>query len=262
MVVSELVPVPVPVPVLEIQNLSKSFGAVKACDDVCLSLLPGQIHALIGPNGAGKSTLIQQIAGVLRPDSGTVVFMGKDVTALDTVRRSRMGLGRSFQVTAVISNYSVMDNILLALHGREGRGFSLFSNARKVGVLRDEAYDYANRTNLHSRLEVRACELAHGERRRLELAMVLALKPRAFLLDEPMAGLGNEGAEELTELLAQLKVDAPVLLIEHDMDVVFALADTLSVLVSGRVIATGTVDVIRANPSVREAYLGDEEVGV
>lgn len=245
--------------VLRIDKISKSFGAIHASKNVSLTLETGEIHALIGPNGAGKSTLISQIAGGLRPDSGTVRLLNEDVTALDTVARARRGLGRSFQVSAVVPTYSVRDNVLLALQGRERRGFNLFAPARKTGALYDEVSQHAARVKLEDRLGIPAAELSHGERRRLELAMALALKPKAFLLDEPMAGLGNEGASELTVLLKDLKKEAPILLVEHDMDAVFALADRISVLVYGEVIATGTVSEIRENAEVRRAYLGEEE---
>lgn len=244
-------------PILHVQNISKRFGAIQASADVSLTLMPGEIHALIGPNGAGKSTLIAQIAGGLMPDSGRVLFLGQDVTALDTVARARLGLGRSFQVSAVVPGFSVRDNILLALQGREARAFRLFGAARR-GALLDQTEEYAARTGLDARLDIHAEDLSHGERRRLELSMALALKPRAFLLDEPMAGLGNEGAEELTTLLSALKHEAPILLVEHDMDAVFALADRISVLVYGQIIATGMVDEIRANPDVQCAYLGED----
>ena len=247
-------------PVLSVTRVSKSFGAVQACKDVSLDLNPGEIHALIGPNGAGKSTLISQIAGSLRPDQGQIRFLGQDVTAMDTVGRARLGLGRSFQVSAVIPAYSVRDNILLALQGRERRAFRLFANARRAGTLADEVQAHAQRTRLDERLDDPAAALSHGERRRLELAMALALRPRAFLLDEPMAGLGNEGAGELTTLLAALKHEAPILLVEHDMEAVFALADRISVLVYGEIIATGTVAEIRGNAEVQKAYLGEEDM--
>lgn len=245
-------------PVLDVQNISKAFGAIQASANVSLTLLPGEIHALIGPNGAGKSTLISQIAGNLRPNSGKILFRGKDVTDLDTVARAQMGLGRSFQVSAVVPGFSVRDNILLALQGRDGRAFRLFGAARTAG-LQDQALEYATRTRLDQRLDTYAEDLSHGERRRLELAMALALRPKAFLLDEPMAGLGNEGSEELTVLLSALKTEAPILLVEHDMDAVFAMADRISVLVYGRLIATGTVDEIRNNADVKRAYLGEED---
>ena len=245
-----------PEPVLRIDRLTKSFGAVQASRDVTLDLRPGEIHALIGPNGAGKSTLIKQIAGSLRPDSGTVTFRGRDVTHLDTVARARLGLGRSFQVSAVVGGYTVLQNVMLALHGRDRTAFQPFRGAMARRERVDEARTHAGRTGLGDRLDVAADALAHGERRRLEIAMALALRPKAFLLDEPMAGLGGEGSEEVTALLADLKREAPILLVEHDMDAVFALADRISVLVYGEIIASDTPERVRANAAVQEAYLG------
>lgn len=245
--------------VLKINNISKSFGAVHASQDVSLSLQKDEIHALIGPNGAGKSTIIGQIAGGISPDEGTIELDGEDITALNVAQRAQRGMGRSFQVSAVIPPYSVQDNILLALLGRENLGLKLFANARKNKSITNEIKDHACRVRLDHRLLKPASELSHGERRRLELAMALALKPKVFLLDEPMAGLGNEGAYELTSLLNELKHEAPILLVEHDMDAVFALADRISVLVYGKVIATGTVSDIRHDKEVRRAYLGEED---
>ncbi|MEP2945414.1 MAG: ABC transporter ATP-binding protein [Lentilitoribacter sp.] len=245
--------------VLNIDNISKSFGAVHASQDVSLTLNKREIHALIGPNGAGKSTIIGQIAGGIQPDEGRIELDGEDITSLNVAERVRRGLGRSFQVSAVIPPYTVEDNILLALLGRERHGFNLFANARKKQALVDEIKDHAARVKLENRLTTQASDLSHGERRRLELAMALALKPKVFLLDEPMAGLGNEGANELTSLLSELKHEAPILLVEHDMDAVFALADRISVLVYGKLIATGSVSEIRNNKDVRHAYLGEED---
>jgi branched-chain amino acid transport system ATP-binding protein len=249
-----------PEPLLSICGLSKSFGAVQASRDVSFDLHAGEIHALIGPNGAGKSTLIKQVAGGLRPDAGEIRFLGHDVTALNTVARARMGLGRSFQVSAVVPDYTVLENVMLALHGRDRSAFRPFRGAMASRARMAEARGHAARAHLSDRLSVPAAELAHGERRKLEIAMALALRPKVFLLDEPMAGLGSEGTAELTAMLADLKREAPILLIEHDMDAVFALADRISVLVYGEIVATGTADEIRANPKVREAYLGDDEV--
>lgn len=245
--------------VLSVENLSKRFGAVQASKDLSLTLRKAEIHALIGPNGAGKSTLIGQIAGGIRPDTGSIYLKGRDITHLSIAARAKRGLGRSFQVSAVVPSYSVRDNILLALHGRAGQGFKLLVPAHKKGPLLDEVITQARRVKLHERLCVRAAELSHGERRRLELAMVLALKPTAFLLDEPMAGLGREGSRELMPLLRELKAEAPILLVEHDMDAVFALADRISVLVYGEIIATGSLSEIRKNDAVRRAYLGEGE---
>ncbi|WP_104402021.1 ABC transporter ATP-binding protein [Vibrio penaeicida] len=244
--------------VLSLTGLSKSFGALKATQNVSLDLAPNEIHALIGPNGAGKSTLIKQIAGELQPDEGTIHFLGQDITALGVVERARMGLGRSFQISSIVPEFTVMENILLALKGRERACFHFFKHWESDLHLNEQAAEFAGKTKLQQRMSVPAAELAHGERRRLELSMALALKPKVFLLDEPMAGLGSEGALEMTELLSELKFDAPILLVEHDMDAVFALADSISVLVYGEVIAKGTVDEIRSHPDVRRAYLGEE----
>ena len=242
-------------PVLSVRGLSKSFGAVRACRDVSFDLRAGEIHALIGPNGAGKSTLVAQVAGALRPDAGTVTLRGRDVTRMGVVARARMGLARSFQVSAVVPERTVLENIVLMLHGRAGQAFRLFGSASQAR--RDEAADHAARVGLAGRMDVRAAGLAHGERRRLELAMALAMRPEAFLLDEPMAGMGADGAAAMTALLDGLRREAPILLIEHDMDAVFRLADRVSVLVEGAILATGPVAAIRADPRVRAAYLGD-----
>ncbi len=245
-------------PVLALRNLRKSFGALAATDDVSLTLLPGEIHALIGPNGAGKSTLIKQITGEIRPDSGSVAFMGRAIDGLDVAARARLGLARSFQVSAVIPDFTVRQNVMLALMGASGRVFRFFRPALSDHSLTGPAQDHIAAAGLSDRAGVKAAELSHGERRKLEIAMALALSPKAFLLDEPMAGMGLEGAAQLTELLSNLRRKAPILLVEHDMDAVFALADRISVLVYGRVIATGSVAEIRAHPEVQRSYLGDE----
>lgn len=246
-------------PILSVKGVSKSFGALKASNNINLDIEAKQIHALIGPNGAGKSTLIKQIAGGLKPDSGEIYFQGKNITALDTVQRARLGLGRSFQISSIIPEFTVLENIMLALRGREQSCFRFQRKWQSNKKLMQEAREFAQRTNLQNQLTSLASEIAHGERRRLELSMALALRPKVFLLDEPMAGLGSEGALEMTALLSELKNDAPILLVEHDMDAVFALADKISVLVYGEIIAKGTVDEIRNNQDVRRAYLGEEE---
>lgn len=244
--------------VLSLTGLSKSFGALKATQNVSLELGPNEIHALIGPNGAGKSTLIKQIAGELLPDEGKIHFLNKDITALGVVERARMGLGRSFQISSIVPEFTVLENILLALKGSERSCFHFFKHWMSDLNLNEQAAEFAAKTKLRHRISTVASELSHGERRRLELSMALALKPKVFLLDEPMAGLGSEGALEMTELLSALKFEAPILLVEHDMDAVFALADSISVLVYGEVIANGTVDEIRSHPDVQRAYLGEE----
>ncbi|MBE1205310.1 ABC transporter ATP-binding protein [Aminobacter carboxidus] len=244
-------------PVLEIRDLRKTFGALKATDSVSLDLRPGEIHALIGPNGAGKSTLIHQISGSFRPDSGTIRFLGQDMAGLDMAARARLGLGRSFQISSLAQEFSALRNVMLAVQARQGTSFRFFRPVMSDKSLTEPAMAMLERVGLAGRAYVAAAELSHGERRQLEIAIALALGSRAFLFDEPMAGMGPEGSKALTKFLDGLRHEAPILLVEHDMDAVFALADRISVLVYGRVIATGTVDQIRNDPEVRRAYLGE-----
>jgi len=245
-------------PALAIDKVSRRFGSVVACSEVSLDVQAGEIHALIGPNGAGKSTLVAIVAGALSLDSGRISLGDEDVTHLDTIARTRRGLGRSFQVSEIIPEATAEENLVLACVGRQGLAGSLLVPWQRVSGLRNEAHDFAGQLGLMARLQVQARSLSHGERRRLELAMALALKPAVFLLDEPLAGMGAEAADEMIELLGELKQRAPILLVEHDMDAVFALADRLSVMVSGEVIASGSVDEIRHNRQVRESYLGED----
>jgi branched-chain amino acid transport system ATP-binding protein len=245
-------------PVLAIRGLRKSFGALVATDDVSLDLRPGEIHALIGPNGAGKSTLIKQIVGELPPDAGEIRFGGQAIDGLDAAGRARLGIARSFQVSAVVPGFTALENVVLAVQGASRQIFRFFRPALSDPALTDPARFHLDRMGLAGRAGVAAAALSHGERRRLEMAMALALRPRAFLLDEPMAGMGLEGARDLTALLAGLKAEAPILLVEHDMDAVFALADRISVLVYGRIIASGSVAEIRRDPDVRRSYLGED----
>jgi branched-chain amino acid transport system ATP-binding protein len=244
-------------PVLSIRDLRKSFGALKATDGVSLDLRPGEIHALIGPNGAGKTTLIHQIAGGITPASGEIVFLGEDIGALGVAARARRGLSRSFQISSLAGEFSALRNVMLAVQSRQGSSFHFFRPVMRDRSLTDPAMAMLERTGLAARANVPAAELSHGERRQLEIAIALALGPKAFLLDEPMAGMGPEGSRTLTRFLDGLRHEAPILLVEHDMDAVFALADRISVLVYGRIIATGTVDEIRADAEVRRAYLGE-----
>ncbi|MEM9048356.1 MAG: ABC transporter ATP-binding protein [Pseudomonadota bacterium] len=244
-------------PVLEIAGLSKSFGALIATEAVSLDLRPGEIHALIGPNGAGKSTLIKQVTGELAPDAGDIRFLDRSIAGLDAPARARAGLARSFQVSAIIPEFSVLQNVVLAVQGARGHSWRFLRRVLSDLSLVGPARIHLTRVGLDGRETVRASDLSHGERRRLEIAMALALEPKAFLLDEPMAGMGPEGAQEMTALLSRLKAEAPILLVEHDMDAVFALADRISVLVYGRLIATGSVADIRANRDVQRAYLGE-----
>lgn len=244
-------------PVLEVKNLVKKFGELQATDHLSLDLKQGEIHALIGPNGAGKSTLIKQICGELQPDQGSITLLGQDITSLNVSARARRGLGRTFQVSSLAMEYSALRNVMLAVQSVQGSSYRFFKPIAKDSQLRDTAMQALIKVDLQDRANVAAAKLSHGERRQLEIAVVLALKPKAFLLDEPMAGMGQEGSKKLTTFLAQLRYQAPILLIEHDMDAVFSLADRISVLVYGKIIITGTVDQVRENPMVREAYLGE-----
>ena len=244
-------------PLLQIRNLKKSFGALKATNDVSIDLRPGEVHALIGPNGAGKSTLMHLISGFLKPDAGEILFDGQDITGIDMSGRARLGLGRTFQISSLAPDFSALRNVMLAVQSRQGSSFRFVRPVRSDASLIEPAMAALERAGLAGRARVPAAELSHGERRQLEIAMALALGAKAFLFDEPMAGMGPESAKTLTTFLDRLRREAPVLLIEHDMDAVFALADRISVLVYGSVIATGTVEEIRRNADVRSAYLGD-----
>ncbi len=245
-------------PVLEIAGLHKAFGALVATDDVTLDVRAGELHALIGPNGAGKSTLIAQICGELAPDRGRILFEGRDITRLPAYKRARIGLGRSFQLTQLCMDYTVLENVLLSLEAKGGGSPDIFRNPRRNRANCARAGEWIDLVGL-SGLETRpVSELAHGQRRQLEIAVALAREPRLLLLDEPMAGMGAEETGALTTLLQGLKDRYAILLVEHDMDAVFALADRISVLVYGRVIFTGTGDAVRASPDVRAAYLGEE----
>jgi len=243
--------------VLELRGLVKAFGAVKATDGVSLDLRSGEIHALIGPNGAGKSTLINLISGRIRPDAGTVSFLDRDISTLGVAARARMGLARSFQISSLAQEFSALRNVMLAIQARQGSSYSFFKPVMTDTSLVEPAMAVLQRVGLTDRATIPAAELSHGERRLLEIAIAIALNAKAFLLDEPMAGMGAEGARLLTGFLSDLRREAPILLVEHDMDAVFALADRISVLVYGKIIATGTVAEIRSDPEVRRAYLGD-----
>jgi branched-chain amino acid transport system ATP-binding protein len=225
---------------------------------VTFSIPEGELHAVIGPNGAGKTTLIAQLSGQLLSDSGTIRFGGADTTRLPSYRRSQLGLARSFQITSLFLDLSVLDNVALAVQAQAGHSFQFWRDARKELVLREPARQALARVGLGGRADERASALSHGEHRLLELAMALAGNPRLLLLDEPMAGLGPEESARMVEMLAGLKRNYTILLVEHDMEAVFALADRVTVLVYGRVIASGSPDAIRKNEQVREAYLGEE----
>ncbi len=246
-------------PLLSVRNLRKSYGALKVTDDVSLDVAPGELHAIIGPNGAGKTTLIHQLSGSLTSDAGTVHLAGEDVTALPMVARVRRGLARSFQITSILDGFSVLENVALAVQARAGSSFRFFRPAASETRLNAEAMDALGRVGLADRAARRAGSLSHGEKRQLELAVALATKARLLLLDEPLAGTGPEESAILVGLMRELKSTHTIVLIEHDMDAVFALADRMSVLVYGRVIASGAPSVVRSDPAVRAAYLGEEE---
>ena len=244
-------------PVLETQGITKRFGALVANEAVTLDLRPGEIHAVIGPNGAGKSTLIAQICGALCPDAGAVRLKGADITRLSVAQRARKGLARTFQISALAMEDSVLENVVLGALGATSSPWRFWRAALDRPALVDRAEAALARVGLSQARHRRVADLSHGERRQLEVAVALSLGPRAFVMDEPMAGLGAEGSARLTTLLDALRAEAPILLVEHDMDAVFALADRISVLVYGRVVMTGTVAEVRASAEVRAAYLGD-----
>ena len=245
--------------ILETRGLVKRFGGLLATDNVSLSVSATGIHALIGPNGAGKSTLINQLCGELAPDAGRVLLGGQDITGLRVSARVQLGLGRTFQVTSLLGEMTVRENIAMAVQAREGRNFRIFDALRNRRSLWDEADALIAGSGLEGRGAVVAQDLSHGERKQLELLVALAQKPRLLLLDEPMAGLGHMESRAMIARLTEIGRTTPMLLVEHDMDAVFALADTVSVLVYGRIIASGSVEAVRNDPAVREAYLGEEE---
>ena len=246
-------------PLLNVEHLGKRFGGIVATDDLSLSVGDGELHAIIGPNGAGKTTLIAQLSGQLSADSGRIHFAGNDITTLPMYRRSLLGLARSFQITSLFLDLSVLDNVALAVQAHAGHSFHFWRDARRESELRDPARAALARAGLSERADRPASLLSHGEHRQLELAMALAGSPRMLLLDEPMAGLGPEESARMVDMLRALKGELTILLVEHDMEAVFALADRITVLVYGRAIASGTPADIRANAAVREAYLGETE---
>ncbi len=246
---------------LSTASLRKSFGGVVATDSVSLDVVPGEIHAVIGPNGAGKTTLVNLLSGMLKSDAGEITFDGRPVARLSTAARVKRGLARSFQITSVLREFTAADNVALAIQARQGHSFKFWKPALDDPALRQPAADLLAQVGLADRADIVAGNLAHGEQRQLEIAMVLATGPKMLLLDEPTAGMGIEESQRMVELLQELKSRYTMLLIEHDMDAVFALADRITVLVYGRDIATGAPADIRANTEVREAYLGTAEAG-
>ncbi len=247
-------------PLLRVDRLVRRFGGIIATDHVSLDVPAGELHAIIGPNGAGKTTLISQLTGHLTPHSGSIHLAGRDISRLPAYRRSALGLARSFQITSLLSDFTAADNVALAVQARDGHSFRFFGNARKESGLRASAQESLDRVGLSDRANVVVSRLSHGEQRQLELAVALATRPQLLLLDEPMAGLGITESARMVKLLSDLQKEVTIVLVEHDMEAVFALADRISVLVYGRVIASGTPDVIRQNEEVKRAYLGDQHV--
>lgn len=244
---------------LQIRELRKSFGALKVTDGITLDVAPGELHAIIGPNGAGKTTLIHQLSGSLAPDSGQILYDGEDITRLPMAARARRGLARSFQITSILQGFTVLENVALAVQARSGSSFRLFGRVAAETALNDEAMVALRAVRLDDRAGRVAGDLSHGEKRQLELAIALATAPRFLLLDEPLAGTGHEESSLLVDLIAGLRGQHTIMLIEHDMEAVFALADRVSVLVYGQLIASGTPAAVRADPRVRAAYLGEED---
>jgi branched-chain amino acid transport system ATP-binding protein len=243
---------------LQLKNLRKNYGALNVTDDVSLDIEAGELHAIIGPNGAGKTTLIHQISGLAQPDSGRVLFHGEDVTALPMHERARRGLVRSFQITSILPRFSALENVALALQAHSGSSFRFFGSAAAEKPLNDAAMALLSRFGLAARAAMPAGLMSHGEKRQLELAIALAAQPKLLLLDEPLAGTSHDESHRLIATLQELRRELPIVLIEHDMDAVFALADRVSVLVYGRIIASGSPQSVRDNAEVRAAYLGEE----
>ncbi len=245
-------------PALELKHLRKAYGALVVTDDVSLSVPANELHAIIGPNGAGKTTLIHQISGLAPADGGQILLGGEEITRLPMPQRVRRGLVRSFQITSILPGFSALENVAIAVQARQGSSFRFFGDAAGEEALNRPARAALAEVGLSERMHVRASLLSHGEKRQLELAIALAAEPKVMLLDEPLAGTGREESEALIALLKRLKGRCTIILIEHDMEAVFALADTVSVLVYGRLIASGAPQAIRDNPQVRAAYLGEE----
>ncbi|MES5487179.1 ABC transporter ATP-binding protein [Bradyrhizobium sp. INPA03-11B] len=245
-------------PLLRVDNLVRRYGGITATDNLSMEVVPGELHAIIGPNGAGKTTLISQLTGQVMPNSGTIRFAGRDVTSLPSYKRSRLGLARSFQITSLLKDFSAIDNVALAAQAHDGHSFRFWGNARKERHLRDTARAALERVGLGKRADIVVSQLSHGEQRELELAVALATKPQLLLLDEPMAGLGVTESARMVALLKELRKEVTIVLVEHDMEAVFALADRITVLVYGRVIACGVPDAIRRDEEVKRAYLGEQ----
>ena len=246
-------------PLLRVTGLNRCFGAIQASRDLSFGIVAGEVHALIGPNGAGKTTAINQLTGEIEPDSGSIVFDGRDITSLPVHKRALMGLARSFQITAVFEHLTIEENLALAVQAQMGHSYRFWARANRDMRLTGPTRDALRLVGLEERASAPASSLSHGEKRQLEVGMALAGQPKLLLLDEPMAGMGPGGTVELSNLIRELKGRITILLVEHDMDVVFSLADRITVLVYGEAVATGTPEQIRANPLVRQAYLGEEQ---
>jgi branched-chain amino acid transport system ATP-binding protein len=245
-------------PLLRVEKLVRRFGGIVATDNVSLDVASGELHAIIGPNGAGKTTLISQLTGQLLPHSGSIHLAGRDITRVPAWRRSALGLARSFQITSLLPDFTASDNVALAAQAHDGHSFHFWDNARKVTHLRKAAQSALDRVGLGHRGDVVVSRLSHGEQRELELAVALATRPQLLLLDEPMAGLGITESARMVKLLGELRREVSIVLVEHDMEAVFALADRISVLVYGRIIASGEPREIRRNEEVKRAYLGEQ----
>jgi branched-chain amino acid transport system ATP-binding protein len=246
-------------PLLKVEGLTKRFGGVVAADAIALDIPLGEFHAIIGPNGAGKTTLIGLLAGEIAPQGGSISLDGRDITALPVYSRSLLGIARSFQITSLFGGFTALDNVALAVQAHSGHSFQFWGSARRDDALRKPALETLAGVGLEARSDVQIDKLSHGEQRQLEIAMALATKPRLLLLDEPMAGMGPDESARIVDMLRKLKGSVTILLIEHDMETVFALADRIAVLVYGRVIASGDPPAVRNDPAVRKAYLGEHE---
>ena len=244
--------------ILNIKNLSKSYGAFKVTDEIAIDLNFNEIHALIGPNGAGKSTLIKQIVGSVKHDIGSIILDQEDITDLTDIERAKIGISRTFQVSSIIPKFTALENIILSLLNKSNNTFQLFKSLKENRELHSKAKNILRDIDLDKKSDEIASELSHGDRRKLEVGLALAMEPKVFLFDEPMAGLDESGTKMMIDLFKKIKVNSPILLIEHDMDAVFALADRVSVIVYGKIVATGTVKEIKSNNLVRDVYLGDE----
>ena len=248
--------------ILQVRNLNKAFGGVVATDHLDFDVRQGEIHAVIGPNGAGKTTFVAQIAGMLTPDSGEIIFDGQEISGLSAPERSHAGLARSFQITSVFPNFTAIENVALSIQAHDGHSFRFWTTAFRDAKLIQPARNILEQVGLADRALSLAGNLAHGEQRQLEIAMALATKPKLLLLDEPTAGMGGEESEIMRQFLLGLKGEYSIILIEHDMDTVFNLSDRITVLVYGRGIATGAPDEIRSNAQVKAAYLGEDEAEI